>query len=329
MTAGKAIFYILTGSEEIAAIVGARVFPEIAAQDAVAPYVVYQLSSVEPQDTKGGPSTLDEVRFEVFCVSNEYTQAQDLTEAVRGALDRATGTFSGVPVQSVQYLDEDAEFEDTTHEYFTETRYLMRLQRAGTVPNTGGEMITIQEIDGTPSADITTLKIPNGYLSIAGAVATLAYPAPVILEAAKAVPTSGIVGATPTNYNGTTQTLLPLHSVTDQTHENQAAIQSGGLRIAWDGFVRLCAVVTISTEGSHHGAVRIEITTANNSRTLAEGVAYIPGSHGVNEGTVSLETLESTTGEAGDHFELRVTDLDNSTNGVYIKAAALCVYGID
>lgn len=327
MTAGKAIYYILSGDSGLSSLVGDRVFPEIAAQDAATPYVVYQLSSVEPQDTKGGPSTLDEVRFEVFCVSNEYTEAQDVTEAVRAALDRARGTFQGVPVQSVQYLDEDAEFEATTHEYFTETRYLMRLQRSGTVPNTGGDMITIQEIDGTPSGDVTTLKVPNGFLAVTGSTATLSYPAAPVLEAAKAVATLGIIGSSPTNYNGQTGIIAPLGSVTDQTHANTAQISSNGLRISWTGWVRVTAIVTAQTE-NHHGAVRITLTDPGRSKTFAEGVAYISGQHGVNEGTVTLETIENTTA-AGDTFCLTVTDLDNTNNAVYVKAAAVTVFGLE
>jgi len=328
MTAGKALYYILTGDADLSALVGSRVFPEIAAQDAATPYVVYQLSSVEPQDTKSGPSTLDEVRFEVFCVSNEYTEAQDVTEAVRTALDRARGTFQGVPVQSVQYLDEDAEFEATTHEYFTETRYLMRLQRSGTVPNTGGDMITIKEIDGTPSGTVETLRVPNGYLNISGAVATLSYPTAAVLEAVKAVATLGIVGSSPTDYDDADETKLPLHSITDQTHTNAANITSGGVRIQFAGWVRVVAQVTIATEGTHSGALRVALTSVDGSRTFATGVAHVPGSHGVNEGTVTIESIENTT-DSGDNFAVYVTDLSNNNNAVYIKDAAVLVYGLD
>ena len=53
MTVGKAIFYLLDNSTDLTAIVGTRIYPEVAQQDAPLPYVVYNISNNEPSDEIG------------------------------------------------------------------------------------------------------------------------------------------------------------------------------------------------------------------------------------------------------------------------------------
>ena len=65
MNAGKAVYGILSTNAEVTAIVGTKIFPEVAEQETALPLIVYQLQSVAPEDTHDGPSKLDEVRFEV------------------------------------------------------------------------------------------------------------------------------------------------------------------------------------------------------------------------------------------------------------------------
>ena len=80
MNEGKAIYSILTSDSDVNAIVGTRVYPQIAAQEAAFPFVVYVLQNVDPSDTKSGVSTLDEVRYDIIVASEAYAEASDLTE---------------------------------------------------------------------------------------------------------------------------------------------------------------------------------------------------------------------------------------------------------
>ena len=63
MNAGKAVYGILSANSGVTDIVGTNIFPEIAEQETAVPFIVYQLQSVDPDDTHDGPSKLDEVRF--------------------------------------------------------------------------------------------------------------------------------------------------------------------------------------------------------------------------------------------------------------------------
>jgi len=110
MIVGKAIFTLLLSDTDLRGIVSNRIFPEVAQQDAVLPYVVYNISNNEPSDTKREPSKMDTAQVEVNLYSTSYTECIDMATHVRAALDRVTGTYSGVNVQSIQYLSEIIDF---------------------------------------------------------------------------------------------------------------------------------------------------------------------------------------------------------------------------
>ena len=129
MTEGKAIYSILTSTSAVSAIVGTRVYPQIAAQEAAFPFVVYVLQNVDPSDTKSGVSTLDEVRYDIVVASENYAQASDLTGKIRTALDRYTGTVAGVVIDSIQFIDLDVNNDPGTETYLTSAEYIIRVKR--------------------------------------------------------------------------------------------------------------------------------------------------------------------------------------------------------
>jgi hypothetical protein len=129
MLAGKAIYYLLSNNAGLSALVGTRVFPEIAEQNTALPYVVYTIRSNEPSDTQRGPSELDTASIEVNCFADTYQTAIAISVAVRAAIDRAKGTYSGVNVQSIQYLSEVMGFDEMRRVYFVTADYQARIQR--------------------------------------------------------------------------------------------------------------------------------------------------------------------------------------------------------
>jgi hypothetical protein len=129
MNEGKAIYSILTSDSDVSAIVGTRVYPQIAAQEAAFPFVVYILSDIEPSDTKSGVSTLDEARYEVLAVCETYAEVADLTNKIRTALDRYTGTVAGVVIDSIQFTDIDTSNDDKNEVYLTSSEYIIRVKR--------------------------------------------------------------------------------------------------------------------------------------------------------------------------------------------------------
>lgn len=128
MTEGKAIYSILTSDSAVSAIVGNRVYPQIAAQGAAFPFVVYVLQDTSPSDTKSGVSTLDEVRYDIVVASESYAEASDLTNKIRTALDRYTGTVSGVVIDSIQFIDLDVDNDPATETYVTSSEYIIRVK---------------------------------------------------------------------------------------------------------------------------------------------------------------------------------------------------------
>jgi len=129
MNEGKAIYSILTSDNDVSAIVGTRVYPQIAAQGAAFPFVVYVLQDTSPSDTKSGVSTLDEVRYDIVVASETYAEVSDLTNKIRTALDRYTGTVAGVVIDSIQFIDLDADNDPGTETYVTSSEYIIRVKR--------------------------------------------------------------------------------------------------------------------------------------------------------------------------------------------------------
>ena len=129
MNAGKAVYGILSANSGVTDLVSTRIFPEIAEQEAATPFVIYQLQNVYPDDTHDGPSKLDEVTFAVLCYSDTYNGAADLAEKVRTALDRTSGTFNTVVVESIQFNDVDIELEYQPRRYSQVLKFTFRIVR--------------------------------------------------------------------------------------------------------------------------------------------------------------------------------------------------------
>lgn len=130
MSAGKALYGILTAASGVTSLVSTRIYPDMATQQAAYPFIVYSVTNTLPTDSKDGPSGLDEVEFSVLCYSNTYTQAQDIASAVRTALDRTSGSYSGITVQSTRFVDSrSAQMDTDKHVFIVDQSYIMRISR--------------------------------------------------------------------------------------------------------------------------------------------------------------------------------------------------------
>tara|TARA_R100000458_G_scaffold45780_1_gene44108 strand:+ start:4918 stop:5310 length:393 start_codon:yes stop_codon:yes gene_type:complete len=106
MIVGKAIYNILSNVTAVTDIVSTKIYPEIAPQNESQPYIVYSVVSNSPTDTKEENGNVDEASIEVYCFNTKYSTAIDLGVAVRAALERKNGTFGGVKIQSINYINE-------------------------------------------------------------------------------------------------------------------------------------------------------------------------------------------------------------------------------
>ena len=103
MEIGKAIYNILVNDSDVNALVSGRILPNVARTTTAFPFIIYQVTGQNPEQDKDGPSTLDTDSVMVSIYSGTYSEATDLSNKVRIALERTSGTFNGVEVQSIKY----------------------------------------------------------------------------------------------------------------------------------------------------------------------------------------------------------------------------------
>ena len=129
MKVGAAIYSLLVNDSAVSAIVGTRIYPELAEEGASAPYIVYSVVSNTPSDTKDG-TPIDEAQLEIFSVGNTYAAANDLADKVRAALDRKSQIVVGtVTVQSIHYTNEVVEVSEKRDLYISGQDYTTRSTR--------------------------------------------------------------------------------------------------------------------------------------------------------------------------------------------------------
>jgi hypothetical protein len=131
MSAGKAIYGILAGNTDVTDLISTRIYPDMATQKAAYPFAVYTITSTQPSDSKDGASVLDDVEFTVMLYASTYAGVQDISEKVRTALDRYTGTVESVSVQSIRFLDtRSAQMEFDKHIFIVNQAYSARINRS-------------------------------------------------------------------------------------------------------------------------------------------------------------------------------------------------------
>lgn len=112
MKSGLAIYKILSTDVDVSALVGTKIFPNVAKNSTQFPFIIYDVNGETPTNDKDGVSTLDTDSLMVSCYSKTYIEAADLALKIRTALDRVKGTFGGVEIQSIQYVGYDGLFDD-------------------------------------------------------------------------------------------------------------------------------------------------------------------------------------------------------------------------
>lgn len=202
MQAGKAIYYILANDDNVSNVVSTRIYPEVVAQDAVTPFIFFQVTGVTPDSYKDGGAQIDEVRVEVSGVSTSYDEVCDLSDKIRGALDRISGTFNEVSVESVEFNDVTIDTLDKPRRYVVTLDFTARIirgafQLATGSPITGYLLTQLNDVNATEPLDREALVYDEASESwINGGVAKLTIPVKNL--APTSVPLGTIVKATTT-----------------------------------------------------------------------------------------------------------------------------------
>lgn len=321
MNAGKAIYNILTADTTLAAIVGTRIYPEVAPEDVTTPFVVYSVQSVDPIRVKNSTSTLDTANFEVYTSSVDYGEAMDLNDAVRTALERRGGNFSNVAIDSIEYIDENVEMDRETREYLSEMRFRLRIARAGSVPSSSNIVplgVNVRETDDTNSTFVKTLIFPDTSLSLSQDEVTVTFPSS---GGGGGTATIQMVGASMTATNATfnnTETAIPLGSVDIDTGST-FQISSGKLRVGTDG-TAMVSIHCVCSADTNHQLPHLKLY--NGARELFEATGYITGQHGDDHTSIVGNCMVELV--TNDLLELKGYN-DGGTNTIAVNVATLSV----
>jgi hypothetical protein len=119
----QAIRDVLVAAPTVAALVGARVYAQVAPQGAVRPFVVLTVVSAVPHHTHVGlPSELLEAaRVQVDSYGPEYAATHDVAQAVDGVV----GALAGPTLSATREAMRDG-YEDETSLYRVTADYLVQ-----------------------------------------------------------------------------------------------------------------------------------------------------------------------------------------------------------
>jgi hypothetical protein len=89
------------------------------------PLALVTLMNIEPSDFKDAPSDFDFERVTVYSMAATKIESNSLARLARQALERKSGTFNGVAVDSIKFVDQSTFTEQLTNKkvYTTEQIY--------------------------------------------------------------------------------------------------------------------------------------------------------------------------------------------------------------
>lgn len=106
------IYNILSNDAGVAALVGDRIYPVLAHQEAAFPFIVYR-KKIDPDDVKGVVNKQDTLTIEISVVSKKLDEADNIQQVVRAALDNTTpGSLEGFTVGKIHFVTQDMELYD-------------------------------------------------------------------------------------------------------------------------------------------------------------------------------------------------------------------------
>ena len=112
MDIGRALYKILSDNTAVYNLVNDKISPNVMPQTTEFPFIVYDVTSVSPDSQKDSVATLDVVKVMVSGYADTYLQASKLGNYIKTALDRVSGNYNGVEIQSIDFDGYDDVFDD-------------------------------------------------------------------------------------------------------------------------------------------------------------------------------------------------------------------------
>lgn len=100
------LMLVLLAASDVTDIVSTRIYPMRMPQRGSLPAVVYQQISNTPVNSLDGDSGLDNLRFQITAWARTYSQAVELSEAVRNAI-AASSTLKAITENIIDTEDPD------------------------------------------------------------------------------------------------------------------------------------------------------------------------------------------------------------------------------
>lgn len=97
----QAVKHRIESSPALARLVGFRVFPIIAPVSAQLPFILYQRSTIERNQTLSVPVGVPRVAMQIDTYAATYEEAREIADALRANLDGWTGSAYGVDVKHI------------------------------------------------------------------------------------------------------------------------------------------------------------------------------------------------------------------------------------
>jgi len=129
MNYGKAVFNILSSFSDVTNEVGNRISPVRSFNEDQYPYLVYSITSNDPQPVKSKQTPVDipTIQIDVFAVTHEKAAA--ISEKIRNNLDKFSGDVEGIQIADVVFEDSNTLFVDDQSVFQVANDYSFFIQR--------------------------------------------------------------------------------------------------------------------------------------------------------------------------------------------------------
>lgn len=111
---GKAVYQLLSSDTGVTERVENRIYPLIADQGTIYPFIIYKRTGIEPMTSKDRFICSEITTVDVVVASDRYDESIEVAELVKDALIGKNGIYSGIKVVDIDMISADEDYiEDT------------------------------------------------------------------------------------------------------------------------------------------------------------------------------------------------------------------------
>lgn len=111
---GKAVYQLLSSDTGVTEKVENRIYPLIADQGTIYPFIIYKRTGIEPMTSKDRFICSEVTSVDVIIASDRYDESIEVAELVKDALIGKNGIYSGIKITDIDMISADEDYiEDT------------------------------------------------------------------------------------------------------------------------------------------------------------------------------------------------------------------------